>query len=618
VTNAVLNYVDGDTVSTTFSPPELDGGLSVTSYSIETATTAFVSEQQEVKAACEIVNEVQVISTGTDISIFEEQLIYISTTYNRVDQAIVNEIQLIKCEATAGTFKFRFGNNMALIDSQSIAWDADASTIAAALNGMSNINSVNVTMQGGQTTACGPELAGFTIEFESCTDDIPFPRPLMQIGKAGLELNLGKGKSWETVVRAGEAPIQGHMYLSYKSSVTNAISTFATTSLELTTLVDAIRQELNLLDSVQSGTVSVTDETSLLLLERQAFDKLIRVSFSGVGGNLDAIEVAIPQQCTSNCHLIGSNVQLSIFSDGQETEADRGGSDSPSVQGNDIGGIFQLVYRGHTTVPIPFNAADSTMEDAIEGIPSILDVNVAREGPDVFNRYNWTVTFKEISGNYPFGTGNAFEFVPDNTGLTGNSSSVSVRTVTDGSDPLSGYFTLSYTNSSNYTETTGWILSDASSSEVEASLNALTILGTVTVTRYKQADGLKWTIVFDGCKRFSGTDICNDGNVNLLVADTSNVLCGSNVVTTSELVTGSSTVDTVIFSSMTDVAPYTVQVSAQEGAPTFVAIRAHSGEGYGLRMNPTPSSIIARNNEPGQPDPVYLISSSANPPSITV
>lgn len=134
-----------------------------------------------------------------------------------------------------------------------------------------------------------------------------------------------------------------------------------------------------------------------------------------------------------------------------------------------------------------------------------LQVNVTRSGPTNQFGYQWTVTFVSNPGMFPIGSGNMAQLTPGNTLLTGTAT---VTTVTDGSDPLRGNFTLSFITSGVTTNqvclralvcvkvdspdlhsASPWLLYalqlpyDASAEVVQAALETLPTIGRVEVTR---------------------------------------------------------------------------------------------------------------------------------------
>ncbi len=523
--NVTLNPVDGSSLQVTFSPPNLDGGQAITFYKVEYANSAFASEVQQVTAACDVVNEVQVVNITTAHNVPSVQLIYVSTTYQGTSQP---EIQLVTCDAIGGTFRLTFNG----LTTAGIPYNANTSAIEHALEQLQNIDSVNVSFTTGVSTACFqrnvnlPTSSGFLVTFRG-TQGINGNLPLM----TGYTNNLQGARYLSvTQTQAGDAPISGTVRLSFRGDITQPIS-LAVTNNNQAAIAGNIRAALIQLSTIPANGVTVTYEAL-----SNTYAQLWRVTFSSaeLGGDVEALEVVSYYN-----ELLGSNVAISIASDGLETAAERGYSPNPSVAGNQVSGQFTLTYRGHTTALIDFNAAETDMKAKLEALPNIDLVEVNRVGPTVYKEYSWAITFHQISGSFPPGTGNFVTLVPTFAGtLGGKNSTVNVAVAQQGSVSLGGTFSLTLTDN-GVTETASNIPADASASELAGYLNALTNVGTVSVSRLTLVNGYQWLVTFDGCKIVNGTDICNSGDVQLLIPDNSLMQCAVAPVSVLAVVNGS-------------------------------------------------------------------------------
>ncbi|KAJ0392094.1 hypothetical protein P43SY_010524 [Pythium insidiosum] len=82
----------------------------------------------------------------------------------------VNEIQSIACLADGGSFKLTFRQQT----TQSIAWNANAATLRAALQALTSISTAIVTITGGGAAVCaGAGAITTTIEFTYAQGDLP-------------------------------------------------------------------------------------------------------------------------------------------------------------------------------------------------------------------------------------------------------------------------------------------------------------------------------------------------------------------------------------------------------------------------------------------------------------
>ena len=115
----------------------------------------------------------------------------------------------------------------------------------------------------------------------------------------------------------------------------------------------------------------------------------------------------------SDMELTGNGAELLIYTDGDESTSDVRGSYMQSLTGNEVGETFTLTLRGHTTDPIEFNAADSTMKTRLEALPNIGTVQVKRSAPTPDLGYTWTVTFLSNPGYFPVNSRNLDLLEPD-------------------------------------------------------------------------------------------------------------------------------------------------------------------------------------------------------------
>jgi len=228
-----------------------------------------------------------------------------------------------------------------------------------------------------------------------------------------------------------------------------------------------------------------------------------------------------------------------------------------------------------------------------------------------------------MPGSFPIGSEDVNQMTPNfAVSLLGSSSTASVATNTPGSPPLTGAFSLSYTGDST-TFTASEIDVDSSASELAAKLNALSNLGTVSVVRQVVPNGYKWLVTFDGCKVVNGKDICNEGNVELLVKSTDTSSC---TVATKEVVAGvgpdlcPKSISGLCVQYVTDLsggAPYSYTIGdLKPGHSYYLQVLAHNKNGYGYPAITAPASVIPTFMSAGPPPPVRLVRSTAT--SITV
>jgi hypothetical protein len=163
--------------------------------------------------------------------------------------------------------------------------------------------------------------------------------------------------------QSGNAPIGGTYRLSFRSAVTEPISA-AVVGGNYNAIAADIGTKLGNLDTISANGVVVTRDSSI----SSSYSQLWRITFVDpeLGGNVEPIQVVKHYNM-----LTGTDVAISIFTDGLESAVDRGNAPRSSKPGNELMGQFQLSYRGHTTEPIDFNAADTDIQVKIEELPKV-------------------------------------------------------------------------------------------------------------------------------------------------------------------------------------------------------------------------------------------------------
>ena len=402
----------------------------------------------------------------------------------------------------------------------------------------------------------------------------------------------------------GNAPLGGSFRLTFRGATT--------TDIGAADGVSVVEAALEALDTIEDGGVTVSDVTSEM--STSATERLLAVTFTGtgVGGNVEAMSVGALDN-----ELTGNSPSIEIYTDGTETATERRAATTTSVTGNELGETFTLTLRGHTTDPIEFNAADTTMKSRLEGLPNIGTVDVKRSAPDPELGYTWTVTFLSNPGYFPVESRNVDPLSPDTTYLTGDNAGVSVVS-TDGTDPLDGYFQLLFTDGT-YTNSTDELDKDISAADLKAELEELDIVGAVDVHRTTNVDGYTWLVTFNGCRTVGVTDVCNIGDLASMT--TFNALTGGAgpEIEVTEVVAGSGPGacdgdDGLCWDTVTDLsggAPYTYDVTElTTGTPYYVRVSAHTAMSYGRRALSTPEYEMPANTQPGKVTPVRMVAST--------
>jgi len=592
-TDVNLVVIDGYSLNVTWHPPIHDGGKSIDKYKIEWDNADIIAEVQSVTITSPVTKEVQIVNTNAT-TIYEEQVIYTSSvgTGN-----FVNEIQTIKCNANGGSIKLTFNGKQ----TDAISWDATDDEIATALQSLSTIATVTVTIANSQTTLCASSAPALVSVNFTAVPGYAGDVPLMTVNVDALQ-----GNKAVSIVEAtpGEADIGGSFSVSFRglSETINYNESQATMA--------------NKLSGIIGQTVAVTRSSAL----HGKYAWTITFNHDDLGGNIEDILV-------SNSGLTGNGAGVDICVDGSSAGTC---SSHTSVKGNEIGGTFTLSLLGHTSAPIPYNAEQTTMKSALESMDIIGTVDVVRSGPTPQRGYDWTITFTSMPGSFPIGSENVDTVGVDSTMLTGSGVGLYAVEETAGSDPLTGTFKLSFDSTSGNQHQTADIKKDASSTGMKNALELLPNVGHVTVTRQINLDGYTWKVTFASCRTDTNNlaDVCNVGDLRMLTADYAQIHSGT--VSVSQIVQGSGNSGNVTLHpsqyynsvEVTDLAsgaPYNYQINnLVAGITYYVRVSAHNQCpdtcpgccGYGVPQVSSPRFAVPANQIPGAVRAPRLVSSS--------
>ena len=398
--------------------------------------------------------------------------------------------------------------------------DADEETVKAALESLSNINTVSVKFQDGKATACMPHdglgAGDFIVTFQSLVDragDVP----LMTAQAHNLQ---GTRRIDIETVNDGDAPLGGSFRLRFRGPTTKAIDA----SLSLDDIAASIQSELEALDTIESQGVKVRK----IDLANGGEEMIFSVEFQGdgVGGDVVVLEVV-----SEHSKIYGTEANIYIKTDGEAYVARNGMDAFHSRPGNILSGACRLKLRGHVTDEIPFNGGSDLVKSRLEALPNIEKVDVqVSEGTKELG-YTWSITFLSSPGYFPPPSRNVdtLEYESDlGTSVDGDeSATIHIEVIREGDDSLSGQFTVAYYDGT--TEQTAPLLrSFISSYGLQNELESLSNVGRVAVTRTKLFNGYSWEIELVGCSHKGGVDVCNEGDlVPLVVKDVSLQGCGA-------------------------------------------------------------------------------------------
>ncbi|KDO30965.1 hypothetical protein SPRG_04153 [Saprolegnia parasitica CBS 223.65] len=586
--NVSVTIIDQETLQMTLYPPLSDGGVPIDAYQVDWDTAQIVDEVQAITLNVPVVNAVQTITTSATV-VNEVQLVRLASTYT--GPAAV-EVQRVNCDASGGSFTLTF---MGLTTAPIAASETSTANIKATLQELTTVTLVSVAFLGGQTTACAPCpitgcTGGFTVTFttvQNAAGDLP---PM-----TGNTFALTGNRRIDVLeVTQGQAMPGGSFKLLYLRGMQST-----TVQLPATATAAAVQSALQALDS--AITITVTDGSAALPAGSTARGELLwRVTFQGSG--------SVPALQWADKMLTGNGASIVVYTNGATI-----GSVPQSVSGNQLGGTFTLGFMGHVTAPIPFDASDTTLQASVTALPNIGSVRVVRTGPTLQNGYMWSVTFTSNPGSFPYGAGAMPLFVARTTGLTGAGVQAVVATGTVGSTPVSGTFNLCYLglctiNMSPY----------VTALELQTALQNVASIGRVAVTRTQTPNGFTWLVSFNGCRLLPDliTSVCNTGNLVPLVPQFAGTLFGgvanNAAVTVAEVVAGRGPASSRVSTNLSGGPPYQMLLSGlTTGTPYYTRVSFRNSVSQGYRAYPTPPQVTPQSTQPGAPEPVQLVSSTA-------
>ena len=325
-TDVQLHVIDGYSLNVSFNPPTHDHGKSIDKYKIEWDSVDIISEVQHVSIVSPVTNEVQVVRTvASDI----DEVQVVRTVSSAGTATAVTEVQTISCNANGGSLKLSFNGQK----TKSIAHDATATQIKSALESLSSVTAVSVSIANSQTTLCAastPELV--SVSFDS------IPGLSGNMPSMTVDVSTLGGARVVAIAEAtpGVAGIGGTFTLSFRGIVTEALPYAISDAAMITALT-------TLLGSAPSVTRTVVDGGQT----DESIEWSITFTDVTLGGNIESLVV-------DSGGLTGNGAHAIVCADGDATGNCAG---TNSISGNTIEGTFQLSLLGHTSVPIPYNAS---------------------------------------------------------------------------------------------------------------------------------------------------------------------------------------------------------------------------------------------------------------------
>lgn len=356
---ADLQVNSQDKVQLSFGPPEHDGGGAVSAYKVEWDTDPGVMEVQVVETTVNTgPNEVQVVSTSAD-DVNEQQVVVTAGS-------LYPEIQTVQTKAAPGEtlggyFTLSYDNTKeggSIQRSGIISYNAPANvgrdSVLEILRAMNNIGTSGVSDVSKSATADAEGGFTWTITFGHAMGNIQ----ALKLENSNL-YGTGADVVLATVQDGNE--LQGEYTLKFEDFTTKDIQHDASS--------DEVKNALEALENV--GTVQVArGERS----DQGGYRWT--VTFMTNEGNLPLL---VP---TSKLSGEGTTVVIEDL-----------------VQGNELGGTFQLSHAGNPTNALPFDVSESDLKQELEGLPTITAVHVDRMGPGPQGNYDWTISFTGDAGD---------------------------------------------------------------------------------------------------------------------------------------------------------------------------------------------------------------------------
>ncbi|PQO45870.1 hypothetical protein [Blastopirellula marina] len=431
----------------------------------------------------------------------------VSTTTNAFGGA--NEKQQVSLPAgvTGGTFTLTLDGET----TGSIAYNASAAAVQAALEALASVDSGDVEVSG---SAGGPWI----VEFKQSFANIDMPTLAMDSSSltAGtvnvIETTKGQSGTNEivrvTLIKSSSTPSGTPLEFVMSFGAGNTIFEGLDFS-ELDTAAE-FKAAMSNHPSINSANVDVT------LVASTAGQRIYDVEFTGsLGGTNWAIQF---YETTG----WGNGSGVSTLQNGSATGTDE--RQVVSLLGSPSGGTFTLTYSGQTTTAIAYNANAATVQAALEALANIGSGDVVVSGTAPI----WSIDFAGAlaAQDVPLITG-------DGSNLTGGVGTIETtqlaaapinekQTVSLSPGVTGGTFTLTYAG-----QTTAAISYAAAAATVETALETLSNIDAVAVSG---SSGGPWVVEFQGSLASTNVALMS-GDGDSLTGDDSQTLTVTTLVT---------------------------------------------------------------------------------------
>ena len=368
------------------------------------------------------------------------------------------EIQKVDVFATAtihqGQYQLKLNHTGGSMVTPCIEWDATAADVEAAIENMTNVDSVRVERSGAA-------------DYDS---DFGYTYSIFFDGHGMMVTPEGRNNPETLEVLMGDE----------------------VNCLPFATIVNGVLVDFNgeLGDRQQANVTSITVDdggydmdaitANSMLLIKPELELLPQVA-SLIGSAQSLSDYELGRTITLTFEENGSIQQLTCGASAEFAASDGSCSVETVVDGNVLGGTFLL----DTSDALSFDATEAEVEAALAEVWDVGTVSVSRSGPTPQLGYEWTITFIDAEGNRPL--------LDITSSLTGAGASATIAEATQGNE-LGGSFALVYDNVA-----TGAVSFDVSTADLEALLEAVPGVSMVEVTTDSVVDtegGRTWTVTF--------------------------------------------------------------------------------------------------------------------------
>ena len=300
-------------------------------------------------------------------------------TVTGTGQAVVNEVQKISHDGTAGTFTLFFDDGTTTETTAAIAFDAGDSAVETALEALSNITDVSVT---GTGTTADPWVVEFVDPGDQNVSQITLDTNNL------LQTNGTAGNVSIATDLEGRAAVNEVQTLSHDAGSGDLAFTFDGASFTLAH--DAVAADLKgALEGLASADLSTLASVVVDVTGDGSSGTPFEITFSAPAGT-DVPELVFDLVNTTAVQSGG----LTTASIAESTPGAAAENEIQTLSVNAAAGAFKLSFNGQTTGSIDHEAGASDVETELEDLSNIGTRNVQVTRTQSGPTYVWEVEFQ--------------------------------------------------------------------------------------------------------------------------------------------------------------------------------------------------------------------------------